>query len=439
MLTLPWRKKDEDFQWIKHEKTQVRLRREDREERLTAMGYLLRVCTSLLGLKVAGFFQYLLLKISRAKSRIFSWGSKQLPVHFSNSLNGIRSGITGFGSIFSNLVQLIVRAARATMSGAKWLIIRADNAMKALGNFAIKCAKQVLQAIIHFSKWLSPRFYQLLKRLAAWSGNTMRGFVNTFRSIGENSRNVTKVITQSITRSLPSPRQLMAYSALTLAVFAGVVGAVSMGVFSQLPKANKISGIARIIDADLIKVGDVDIRLFGIDAPEPTQTCKRRTDSRAKWGCGRKAVTQLSNLVNNNQVQCERKGTDNLGRIIAKCAIDNWDIAAYMVREGLAWVAPGDPAKYAKFEASAKETAVGIWRAKNDTPWSYREARWTKAKASAPEGCPVKGNISGAGRVYYLPWSNQYDRVRIQPNKGERWFCNEREAIQAGWRMTRYP
>ena len=143
--------------------------------------------------------------------------------------------------------------------------------------------------------------------------------------------------------------------------------------------------------------------------------------------------------MNGKKVSCTRKGTDNLGRIVAQCFAGEWDIAAHMVRAGLAWVATDAPADYLKYQTKAKKTGIGIWRADNDTPKIYREARWTKAKASSPEGCPVKGNISGAGRVYYMPWSNQYDKVYIQPKKGERWFCNEREAIQAGWRMTRYP
>jgi hypothetical protein len=30
-----------------------------------------------------------------------------------------------------------------------------------------------------------------------------------------------------------------------------------------------------------------------------------------------------------------------------------------------------------------------------------------------------------------------YDKTRISPNKGERWFCSEDEARAAGWRRAR--
>ena len=31
----------------------------------------------------------------------------------------------------------------------------------------------------------------------------------------------------------------------------------------------------------------------------------------------------------------------------------------------------------------------------------------------------------------------RYDRARISPEKGERWFCTDAEARDAGWRAAR--
>jgi hypothetical protein len=33
-----------------------------------------------------------------------------------------------------------------------------------------------------------------------------------------------------------------------------------------------------------------------------------------------------------------------------------------------------------------------------------------------------------------MPWSPWYGKVRIEAAKGERWFCTEAEAREAGWR-----
>jgi len=49
------------------------------------------------------------------------------------------------------------------------------------------------------------------------------------------------------------------------------------------------------------------------------------------------------------------------------------------------------------------------------------------------------GNINSKGeRIYHTPWgSRSYDRTEINSAKGERWFCDEAEAVAAGWRAPR--
>ncbi|MEL6523706.1 MAG: thermonuclease family protein, partial [Pseudomonadota bacterium] len=32
-----------------------------------------------------------------------------------------------------------------------------------------------------------------------------------------------------------------------------------------------------------------------------------------------------------------------------------------------------------------------------------------------------------------------YKRTKVSEAKGERWFCDEREAVQAGWRAPHWP
>ena len=53
------------------------------------------------------------------------------------------------------------------------------------------------------------------------------------------------------------------------------------------------------------------------------------------------------------------------------------------------------------------------------------------------KGCEIKGNISAKGeRIYHMPGGQYYESVKIDTGKGERWFCNEVEAEQAGWRRS---
>lgn len=49
-------------------------------------------------------------------------------------------------------------------------------------------------------------------------------------------------------------------------------------------------------------------------------------------------------------------------------------------------------------------------------------------------GCDIKGNINSAGaKIYHTPASPSYAATKID-KPGERWFCSEVEAQQAGWR-----
>lgn len=54
--------------------------------------------------------------------------------------------------------------------------------------------------------------------------------------------------------------------------------------------------------------------------------------------------------------------------------------------------------------------------------------------------CDIKGNISYSGgqRIYHVPGQHYYVETRISLTKGERWFCSEADAQDAGWRRAGY-
>ncbi len=53
-------------------------------------------------------------------------------------------------------------------------------------------------------------------------------------------------------------------------------------------------------------------------------------------------------------------------------------------------------------------------------------------------GCSVKANISfnSGEKIYHVPGQKYYWQTRINWLKGERWFCSEIAARQAGWRKS---
>lgn len=60
------------------------------------------------------------------------------------------------------------------------------------------------------------------------------------------------------------------------------------------------------------------------------------------------------------------------------------------------------------------------------------------ATAAAGPTCLIKGNINAAGEhIYHLPGQRYYAATRIDPLRGERWFCSETDAAAAGFRRSR--
>ena len=52
--------------------------------------------------------------------------------------------------------------------------------------------------------------------------------------------------------------------------------------------------------------------------------------------------------------------------------------------------------------------------------------------------CTIKGNNSSGGeRIYHLPGQRFYNVTKIDTSKGERWFCTETQARNAGWRKSK--
>lgn len=193
------------------------------------------------------------------------------------------------------------------------------------------------------------------------------------------------------------------------------------------------NGIATAIDADTLDVeGGPRVRLFGIDAPEVAQRCKR-PDGR-EWRCGIEARNRLADLVDGIEVQCAGDEFDDYQRLLARCSVGGVEVNALLIREGLAWAFLKYSRAYVDLEAIARARHLGIWSGTAQPAWEYRAKRWEVAAATAPQGCPIKGNISrGGDRIYHAPWSPWYDRTSIDSAAGERWFCNEAQAINAGW------
>ncbi|PZX10464.1 endonuclease YncB(thermonuclease family) [Celeribacter halophilus] len=193
-------------------------------------------------------------------------------------------------------------------------------------------------------------------------------------------------------------------------------------------------GALRIVDGDTLAIGEVKIRLHGIDAPEMSQSC---SDMRGKsWACGAWSKAVLERLAAGD-IACDPKDRDRYGRVVAVCHGASGDLNAEMVRVGAAYAYETYALDYVLQEEEARAGGRGLWRAGSQSPSEFRtDHRTTLAPETPPSDCAIKGNISSSGKIYHLPGGLWYTRTRINVGSGERWFCSEDEARAAGWRKA---
>jgi endonuclease YncB( thermonuclease family) len=240
--------------------------------------------------------------------------------------------------------------------------------------------------------------------------------------------------------ALGIPPRMAAFGVVAAAAVAGVVwmssggGRTSLaGITSQLPLiggAKPLLGRAEALGGDLLRVAGTTVRLAGIEAPASQQSCG--TGSK-RYRCGAAAQAALSKLVSGRTIACTASGTDSSGHPLATCTRGELEINGELVRQGQVFAGSGIFSGYSGLERQARDAKAGIWATGEvERPSEFRAKAWEEAKRRAPDGCPIKGLVSGGERVYVLPGSPDYERGRIQKARGERWFCSEREAEAAG-------
>jgi endonuclease YncB( thermonuclease family) len=223
-----------------------------------------------------------------------------------------------------------------------------------------------------------------------------------------------------------------------------VVGAI--GTPQAVPDAGtSIVGRASVIDGDTVDIRGTRIRFNGIDAPESRQNCRDRAGS--QYACGRQAAFALSDKVGAQNVSCDVSDHDRYGRSVATCTLGSLDLNEWMVLSGWALAYRQYSTAYVGAEARAEATKVGIWQGQFTPPWEWRRSHDegevagvtpATANSTSQPGCTIKGNISSSGqRIFHTPGQQHYSQTVISEAKGERWFCSEAEAAQAGWRAAR--
>ncbi|MCK5081221.1 MAG: thermonuclease family protein [Candidatus Moranbacteria bacterium] len=158
----------------------------------------------------------------------------------------------------------------------------------------------------------------------------------------------------------------------------------------------------------------------------------------------------LENLLKDKKVKLEKdvSGEDSFGRLLRHVFVssgtedeDNIIVAKYMIEKGFAKAQPVLPdvrfkTYLARFGTEAEEEKLGAWKeCAGKLPKGF--AKTTNADPT-DENCVIKGNVSQntSEKIYFLPECPSYSQTRIDPSKGERYFCTETEAKSAGFKIS---
>jgi len=106
------------------------------------------------------------------------------------------------------------------------------------------------------------------------------------------------------------------------------------------------------------------------------------------------------------------------------------------VRQGYVFAEGGTYSRYAAQERDARTAKAGMWIGDTQRPAEFRAKAWEEAKRGSPDGCPIKGQVISQERVYVLPGTPSYERLRVQTARGDRWFCSEQDAASAGFKAA---
>ncbi len=156
-----------------------------------------------------------------------------------------------------------------------------------------------------------------------------------------------------------------------------ILAAVLLGILARLGKVEErsretISGEAYVTDGDGIRVGDQNIRLASLDAPEWDQPAMDRS---GEWfDHGKQVKSALIRAIGGKHVQVVVDEYDKYGRAVGVVTCDGKDVGEWLVRNGYAIAAYGD--RYENIEREARKAKRGMWGlrvAYDPRSWRHRD------------------------------------------------------------------
>jgi endonuclease YncB( thermonuclease family) len=189
----------------------------------------------------------------------------------------------------------------------------------------------------------------------------------------------------------------------------GIVVAISAGFWAS----QTFYRVAEVIDGDTFKTeSNLYIRFDGVDAPE-IQNCM-----------GEKSKQELTKLIFGKNVFIKVNLIEkNQNHSIVTIYGENGNIEEKMLKEGLVTLrSTGGNSALEKASEAAMNAKAGVYSEECTQSVNPRNTK-----------CNIKGSVRMGQKFYNYVGCNQYNTTLVQLYLGDKWFCSEKEALDAGF------
>ena len=161
-----------------------------------------------------------------------------------------------------------------------------------------------------------------------------------------------------------------------------------------------IEGEGHVISGSVLLVNGLFVKLLGIEAPDPQQTCANRYG--AGYYCGQEAIIWLQNWLNERPVRCHVLGDVINQWATGICFVEEYkyDVAAVVVNAGWAVAYTKNTDVYVPYEQQAAENKRGLWQGSFYKPWDWRKIQNRKVDIQINYDPPKANTSSGSDSFF---------------------------------------
>lgn len=150
---------------------------------------------------------------------------------------------------------------------------------------------------------------------------------------------------------------------------------------------------AKVMNGDTLQIQGRYFKLYGIDAPEISQTCADK--SGRSYNCGRQAALWLKGWIGDNPLTCHIMQQDEKGNMVGTCSLGQYDLGAALVNAGWAVAYTKYTDIYMPYQQQAQRNGHGLWQGKFYMPEDWRALQAQKPKIKIIKPKKRRDNVFG--------------------------------------------